>query len=182
MMAARTLPACLLLLAASDWSLQRMLDQARCDTDEATQLFPDGRCDQTPPDGVVAYAPQAGAPATAQEHASLRTRIAHGRTRFELFCAPCHGQLGDGRSRVAQNMVFRKPPELTGARVAAMSVDYVMRVIEQGFGLMPRYDAVLDEHDRRAVVAYVRVLAISQNAELAELPESMREEARRWLR
>jgi hypothetical protein len=46
---------------------------------------------------------------------------------------------------------------------------------------MPSYAESLSLSDRWAVVAFVRALQLSQNVPLAELPESLRQEAQPWL-
>jgi mono/diheme cytochrome c family protein len=40
----------------------------------------------------------------------------------------------------------------------------------QGFGPMPSYANQLAEHDRWAVIAYIRALQLSRNARLDQLP------------
>jgi mono/diheme cytochrome c family protein len=40
----------------------------------------------------------------------------------------------------------------------------------QGFGQMPSYANQLSEHDRWAVIAYIRALQFSRNVRLDQLP------------
>lgn len=128
----------------------------------ATGLGPDGR--------PVAAAPL---PVTA-------AALARGRARFDVYCAVCHGLLGDGESQVALNMSLRKPPSLHAYR--DVPDGHIFRVITHGFGLMPPYAPELSVEDRWAVVAYVRALQLSQHARLDQLPADARtrleEEAR----
>lgn len=177
----RPLAVSSLLVCASsgcDWSLQRMMDQNRCDTDEATVLFANGTCDQLPPEHTFIHVP---APLDEVRSPVDRAALARGRENFETFCAVCHGLLGDGESQVAEQMALRRPPSLLEARVRSMSDEYLERVIEHGYGLMPSYGHVLAAEARRGVVAHLRVLSLSQDTSLAELPPAAREEARRWL-
>jgi mono/diheme cytochrome c family protein len=166
-------------LAACGWDLERMMNQPRCEADEATTLLPGGTCNQVPPDGTIAWRSRAGEP---EPGTMTRARLLRGRDRFEVFCAPCHGVLGDGRAEVAENMVLRAPPSLHEPRLRRAPDRHLYEVIGRGFGLMPAYGGVLAGEDRWAVVAYVRVLQVSQDAELAALPAPLREEAGRWLR
>lgn len=99
--------------------------------------------------------------------------LARGRNRFDVYCATCHGVLGDGESQVALNMSLRKPPSLHAYR--DVPDGHVFRVITNGFGLMPPYAPELSVEDRWAVVAYVRALQLSQYAKLEQLPPDARD-------
>lgn len=99
--------------------------------------------------------------------------LARGRNRFDVYCAVCHGLLGDGESQVALNMSLRKPPSLHAFR--DVPDGHLYRVVSNGFGLMPPYAPELSVQDRWAVVAYVRALQLSQNATLEQLPPEARQ-------
>jgi mono/diheme cytochrome c family protein len=169
--------ALLLVLVGCDWSAQRMVDQDRCERDEPTALFADGNCNRLPPDGVVAYR------RTQEPRPGLSLALLErGHDRFDIFCAPCHGLLGDGRSQVAENMLLRPPPSLHEARIVALEDAKLFAVVSDGYGLMPAYRASLEPADRWAVVAYVRALERSQDMPLEQLPPDVRQEAEPWLR
>jgi len=195
LLAALVLPAC-------SWKLERMMEQPRCERDEPTALFEDGRCNRLPPEGTV---PWRGGPrppdvriAGQPERASAdltglanepfapppptRALVERGRTRFETFCAACHGLTGDGRSQVAENMAERPPPALVEPPVTGRSDRYLFEVITAGFGVMPSYASELPVADRWAVVSYLRVLALRRDVGLDELPPAVRAEAVSWLR
>jgi mono/diheme cytochrome c family protein len=122
----------------------------------ATGLGPDGRPLERSP-----------LPATA-------ATLARGRLRFEVFCAACHGVLGDGESQVALNMALRRPPSLHAYR--DVPDGHIFRVLTNGFGLMPSYAAELPLlEDRWAVVHYVRALQLSQHAALEQVPPDARQ-------
>jgi mono/diheme cytochrome c family protein len=184
----------MVLLAGCDWSLERMVDQERCEPDEGSALFGDGSCNQQRPDGVVRFeSPSALTPERSGQDAD-QTPVAtipipidaaglrRGRQRFETFCGPCHGLNGRARTQVAENMLLRPPPSLHEPRIVGKPDGHIYRVIHEGYGLMPSYERALDEHERWQVVAYVRVLQRSQRTELDALPVALREEAQRWLR
>lgn len=170
--------ALLVALGACGWDLERMIDQPRCEADEATPWLPGGTCNQVPPDGTIPW----GEPPDLERGAITRERLARGRDRFEVFCATCHGLLGDGDSEVAENMVLRPPPSLHEPRLVAAPERYLVDVIEQGYGLMPSYAREIAPPDRWAVAAYVRVLQRSQDVPLATLPAAIRQEAASWPR
>jgi mono/diheme cytochrome c family protein len=94
--------------------------------------------------------------------------LAAGRTRFEIYCAACHGLVGDGQSQVALNMSLRRPPSLHLYR--DVPDGYIFQVISKGFGLMPSYAAELTPEERWSVVGYLRALQLSQHASAAQVP------------
>lgn len=167
-------------LAGCDWSLHRMIDQPRCEPNEATTLLPGGMCNLLPPADTVPYAP--GAPAADGPIEVDAAALARGRDRFERFCAVCHGELADGVSQVAADMRLRPPPSLHEPRLVAASDERFFQVITEGYGLMPSYGALLAPPDRWAVIAWVRVLQRSQDVPIDALPRALREEALPWLR
>ncbi|HEX5385687.1 MAG TPA: cytochrome c [Gemmatimonadales bacterium] len=162
-----------------DRALERMREQPRYDPYEHSAFFWNGAVMQTPPEGTiprggnVPSAIGAAAPAgpeiangvDAQGSYLARipvtvtdTLLARGRSRFDIFCAACHGEDGRGHSAVAQNMIERPPPSLRSAAIAALPPGLVYHVIGAGFGRMPPYAAQLSVVDRWAVVAYVQRL------------------------
>src|SRR5262249_10561952 len=94
--------------------------------------------------------------------------MASGRERFDIYCAICHGTLGDGVSLVSTQMSLRPPPNLH--KLQNPGPGHVFQVITDGFGLMPSYSAQLTPQERWAVVAYLEALRRSQAATLAEAP------------
>lgn len=122
--------------------------------------------------GVVLERPPAGT--LAREASSARPKLSRellrrGQNRFDRFCAPCHGLLGDGDSEVARSASFRPPPSLHEPRIVAMPNERLFDVITGGYGLMPSFGAPLAPADRWAVVRYVRALERSQHVELGTL-------------
>jgi mono/diheme cytochrome c family protein len=139
--------------------------------------LPDERCDQSAPDGTVAWRE----PAVPASPRATRASIIRGRDRFMRMCAPCHGVLGDGNSVIARDMMLRAPPSLLDPGVAAFPDQRIYEVISRGYGLMPSYAYQLSPLDRWAVVQFVRVLEKSQRFPIAELPAARQQEARSWL-
>lgn len=178
-------------VSGCDLDLERMSDQPRRSTYEACDACPDGTVMMAPPDGTVPRRPAVALAGGRRPDGSFvetipirvdRAVMARGRGRFDIFCAACHGRLGDGLSQVAENMSLRLPPSLVEPPYADYPPGRIHAVITDGFGLMRSYAAELSDSDRWAVVAYVEALQLARRAPLAELPASVREEATPWLR
>jgi hypothetical protein len=185
---------CALFLLACDVlpepDFERMIDQRSLRSFERTSFFEDGRAMRPPPPGTIAlgvdlrdhalepggdYVDQLPMPVT-------RPLLERGRNRFEIYCAPCHGLRGDGATVVASNMTLRRPPSLIAAPVTDFPAGRVFQVVSLGYGLMPSYQSQLGVHDRWAVVAYLRALALSQRVSLERLPAAARARAEGALR
>jgi mono/diheme cytochrome c family protein len=157
--------------------LERMIDQRKLEAFEATSSFDDGKAMRSPPPGTVSR--DRRDPVRPAVTTELLTR---GQRRFDIYCAACHGVLGDGQSQVAENMLLRPPPSLHETRLRALSTERLYGVVRDGYGLMPAYGPALSEEDRWAVVAYVGALQLSQNVELSSLPSNLKQEAAPWLK
>ncbi len=114
-----------------------------------------------------------GMPVTEFPFAITRKELDRGEDRFNIYCAPCHSRLGDGRGMVVQRG-HRQPPSFHIDRLRQAPPGYVFDVITSGFGAMPDYRAQLTVEDRWAVVAYLKALQLSQNGTMADVPEAER--------
>jgi mono/diheme cytochrome c family protein len=99
--------------------------------------------------------------------------LAHGRERFNVYCSPCHSELGDGDGRVVRRG-FPAPPSYHSPRLRAVSDAHIYHVITNGHGIMYSYAARVPPPDRWAIVAYIRALQLSQHAPAALLPAQER--------
>jgi mono/diheme cytochrome c family protein len=95
--------------------------------------------------------------------------LERGRERFDIYCSPCHGYLGDGDGMVARRG-FKIPPSLHHDRVRYAPPGYLFQVITNGYGGMGDYANQIPVEDRWAIVAYLRALELSRNATLADVP------------
>jgi len=106
-----------------------------------------------------------------------RELLQRGQERYNVFCSPCHGKVGDGQGMIAQRgLALRRPPATFHTdRLRGMPVGYFYDVITNGFGMMYSYASRIPPEDRWAIAAYVRVLQLSQHARTSELtPEDLR--------
>lgn len=163
-----------LLAGACDYrEIEPLHHQARYNSYAPTTLFSDGRIMRMPIAGTVVR-PPAATPAT---HPLTIATLEQGQQAFDINCGACHGLVGDGRSVAGEKMALRPPPSLHEERIRAFSAAKLLRVIDQGYGLMPSYRAALSENERTAVAHYVRALQLSQRAQLDDVPP---EERRRF--
>jgi mono/diheme cytochrome c family protein len=93
-----------------------------------------------------------------------------GENRFNISCSPCHGRLGDGDGMIARRG-FKHPPSYHDERLRKAPSSYFYDVISNGFGAMSSYADQLTPEDRWKVIAWIRVLQYSQNANVSEMAE-----------
>ncbi len=99
--------------------------------------------------------------------------LQRGQQRFNIYCSPCHSQVGDGNGMIVQRG-FRRPPSYHIDRLRKAPLGYFFDVITNGFGAMPDYKAQVPVADRWKIIAYIRALQLSQGATLADLPPAER--------
>lgn len=90
-----------------------------------------------------------------------------GKTKFDIYCSPCHGYLAKGDSRL--NGKFPNPPSLHTNAALAYSDGRIYDIITEGQNIMPSYATQLSRQERWAVVLYVRALQRSLNAKESDL-------------
>lgn len=172
------------LLCSCDLDLERMDEQPRFTSYEACDVCPSGTIMMLPPTGTVARSADLVTADPTDDSDEIpvaidRHALDRGRNRFNIFCAACHGRLGNGDSQVAENMSLRRPANLlTGSYRAG----HIYRVVTHGYGLMRSYAGELPPADRWAVIAYVEALRLSQQVEIDALSPARRQEAAPWLR
>lgn len=99
--------------------------------------------------------------------------LARGQQRFDIFCSPCHGRLGDGQGLVVKRG-FRQPPSYHIDRLRTAPAGHFFDVMTRGFGVMLPQASRIRPEDRWAIVAYIRALQLSQHATLTDVPEAER--------
>jgi len=115
-----------------------------------------------------------GQPYDETESADLRKALlTRGRERFDIYCSVCHGRAGDGDGMIVRRG-FRRPPSYHTDRLRHAPDGHFYDVVTSGFGAMPSYASRVDVADRWAIVAYIRALQLSQNAQWDDVPVEQR--------
>ena len=165
-----------------------MHDTPRFEALEYSSLWEDGRSSREPVEGTVArgrlreerpdfYTAQGpdgqlleGLPKGMELTADLLER---GRTRYNVFCSPCHGYTGYGNGMVVQRG-FKPPPSFHATRLKQSPLGYFYVVISNGYGSMYTYAPSIPPEDRWAISAYVKALQLSQDMPVSALSEDQR--------
>jgi len=162
-----------------------MQDQPRYGPLQTSSFFADGRASRPIPEGTVArdavvtpgVLQTGGRKGDFSDVIPVKIDLAllkRGRERYDIYCVPCHGYLGDGDGMVARRGV-RAPANLHSDRVRHAPPGYIFQVITKGYGAMGDYaDQIPAEKDRWAIVAYVRALELSQGATVGQVPAAER--------
>jgi mono/diheme cytochrome c family protein len=172
-----------------EWIFPGMKYQSKYKAQGTSKFFADGRADRPQPAGVVAAAfGPAGQPLrnddahyagkdasgafVARIPASLTVNqqfIEHGRDRYVIYCAPCHGALGDGQG-ITKQYGMGTTPTFHDERLRQIADGDVYNTITQGKGTMFSYADKLSPDERWAVVAYVRALQRAQAGAVTDVP------------
>jgi len=94
--------------------------------------------------------------------------LARGQQRYNIYCSPCHSELGDGHGMVVQRGL-KPPPSYHSDRLRKAPIGHFFDVMTNGFGAMPDYATQIPVADRWAIAAYIRALQLSQNAQKSDL-------------
>ena len=176
-----------------EWAFPGMKHQPKLRPMEPSVFFADGRADRLPPPGTVPASEPLrnddalylskhadgtwvrGFPSAVKVDLALLER---GRERYAIYCAPCHGLVGDGNG-VTKRYGMGATPSYHDDRLRQMADGEIYNTITNGkqpANNMPPYADKLTPADRWAVVAYVRVLQRAQTATVADVPAAQRSE------
>ena len=173
--------AVLLLIGTAGCELrQAMYDQEKYEPLEASAFFADGMSFRSQVDGTVAQGQLRldehfyqgkiqGQLAETLPMAVDRQLLERGRERFNIFCSPCHDKTGSGNGMIVQRGL-KQPPSYHQERLREVPVGHFFDVMTNGFGVMYSYASRIPVADRWAIVAYIKVLQLSQNLEFDQLP------------
>jgi mono/diheme cytochrome c family protein len=168
----------LLVALAAAGCRQDMRDQARYKPLAASPFFADGRASRPLPPHTIARGHLrtedswfTGRIADATNTAFVQRApvdvtaelLRRGQERFGIYCTPCHDRVGTGRGMIVRRG-YTQPRSLHDPRLRAQPDGYYFDVMSNGFGNMPDYAAQVPIADRWAIVTYIRVLQLSQNA------------------
>jgi len=154
---------------------------------EPSAFFKDGRSARPQPEGTVAqgqlhdnvplYTGMQGSKLSMTFPFKItRATLERGQDRYNIFCAPCHDKAGTGNGAVLAFGFERAPNSFQSSKMRDAVPGYFYNAITNGFGIMNGYAAQIRPEDRWAIVAYIRALQLSQNANISELPDEDRQQ------
>lgn len=100
--------------------------------------------------------------------------LRRGQERYQIFCAPCHGGLGDGNGITKKIGAMAVVANLHDKRLVSMTDGELYHVITHGRNLMGAYGPTVPLEDRWAIVAYVRALQVSWLGTIDDVPQELR--------
>ncbi len=157
-----------------------MQDQPRFKPLRETVYYPDGRSARPLVPGTVARGQLRADTAfyTGFKNGKIvdtlpfpltRAVLERGRERFNIYCAPCHSEIGDGGGMIPRRGYLR-PPSFYDPRLMKSPLGHFFDVMTNGLGGMPDYSQQVSPEDRWKIAAYIRALQLSQNATVADVP------------
>ena len=152
--------------------------------EEPTNFFTDGRSERQPVPGTVARGElrvdellysgtENGVESNRFPFPITKADLERGRERYNIYCTPCHDYTGSGRGMIVQRG-FPQPPSYHIQRLRDAPVGHFYQVMTNGFGAMYSYAARVSPADRWRIAAYIRVLQLSENATINDVPEAER--------
>jgi mono/diheme cytochrome c family protein len=158
--------------------------QAKLRPQKPDAFFPNGVSSQLPPTGTIARSEPiqtaAGAVYRFEDSPVNTGRVTgttnfveinplvvneallkRGRERFDIYCSPCHGRLGDGNGITKKIGDMPAVANLHDKRIVEMPDGEIFNTISKGKGLMGAYGPIVPTADRWAIVAYLRALQLS---------------------
>ncbi len=161
--------------------VRNMHEMPRYDPQEGSPYFADGRSMRPPVPGTVAREmvtdrvvdtglgddgqyvmtiPES----VVQERDGMGPLMARGRDRYNIYCTPCHGGLGDGEGMVPRvsGVAGIRPPTFHSEAIQRMPDGQLYATITNGLRNMPAYRAQIPVADRWAIVSYVRALQLAE--------------------
>jgi len=168
-----------------EWAFPGMKYQPKYKPQKESAFFGDGRADRPIPAHTVSRDPLRnddalfegknadgswlrGFPTAIKVDDKL---IARGHDRFQIYCSPCHGSLGDGNG-ITKQYGMGATPTYHDPRLRDMAEGEIFNTITHGKGnMLPYADKLLPE-DRWAVILYVRALQRAQTGTPADVADA----------
>ena len=96
--------------------------------------------------------------------------LKRGQERFNINCSVCHGRLGEGNGIIKiKSQGALVPANLQDSRLREIQDGHIFDVITHGIRTMQPLGGNIPVSDRWAIVAYVRALQRSQNANVKDV-------------
>jgi hypothetical protein len=106
-----------------------------------------------------------------------RALLEKGQERFNVYCMPCHGRIGDGKGLVVTRG-FPHPPDYAIKRLRNAPVGHFFEVMRDGWGVMYSYASRINPTERWAIAAYIRALQAQRPLVTEDLYAEERQRAR----
>jgi len=167
--------------------MRNMYHQQRYNPQGESAYYGDHRAMRTPPQGTVprenyaedervalgrepdgrSYVLTVPHEVAAEFRGGMAGLVARGHERFDIYCSPCHGRVGDGQGMVflrarVTGYTYMMPSNLHDDRLRHVPDGQLFATISNGIRNMPAYGSQIPVNDRWAIVAYVRALQLSQ--------------------
>src|SRR4029077_17807282 len=163
---------------------QDMHNQPRYRPLAPTDFFGDGRSERPVVEGTVARwhlrvdearytGKEDGMDVTEFPFPITRPDLLRGQERFNIYCSPCHSRTGDGNGMVVRRG-FRQAASYHTDKLIKAPVGHFFDVMTNGFGAMPSYASRVEPDDRWRIAAFIRVLQLSGNARIEDVPADQR--------
>lgn len=167
---------------------QNMDDQEKFEPYEANPFFTDGSAMRHPVEGTIARGDLVtdsayelgrdaqGALVKKNPVAATTEIMERGQERYNIYCRPCHGGVGDGNGIVTlrgRTQGFVPPTDFHSDMMRNQSDGHFFDVITHGIRNMGSYEYQIPVDDRWAIVHYIRALQRSQNASKKDVPASL---------
>ena len=172
-----------------------MKRQAKFKPQAASQFFGDGRADRLPVPGTVPHGRTTDVDSDKNDNAAFlraddfryagkaadgsfargfpfevtKEKILRGQNRFQIYCQPCHGALGDGQGITKQYGMIATP-SYHDDRLRSMAEGEIFNTITNGKNTMSSYADKLTPDDRWAVITYVRTLQRAHHGSIDDVP------------
>ena len=136
-----------------------MSDQEKAVVQETNSIFSNGTTMQTPVKGTVARGfipypfenkPEEAGKFLVNPLIPDEVNLSVGKNKYNIYCSPCHGYLGEGDSRLRGQ--FPNPPSLHSEKMRNWSDGSIYHVITEGQNVMPSYRSQFSRQERWAVV------------------------------
>jgi mono/diheme cytochrome c family protein len=172
-----------------EWAFPGMKHQPKPYSQGTSAFFADGRADRVPVAGTVQrgmlrendhlnHGKNAdgsfarGYPSDVTVDFKLLER---GQDRYTIYCAPCHGAVGDGNG-ITKKYGMGSTPTYHDDRLRKMTEGELFNTITLGKNTMFPYADKITPADRWAVIAYVRALQRAQTGSTADVPGAHKSE------
>lgn len=152
---------------------------------QASKFFADKYASRRPPEGTVAQGMLLVDDAyhwgvTSKQYVGrnpepiTKALLEQGHNKYNVYCAPCHSRIGDGKGIIAARAgAVLVPANLLEARLLQYNDGEIYHVVSEGRRTMQGYRNQMSDHDRWAIVAYVRALQRASHSTAADVPSNL---------